>query len=85
MHAPLAALVRRGQAGGAFRSDLPASWLLASFFALMHAYRDEVRAGRLRGEDAVATLQATLRGVFQTDSAPSEARASASGDPGGAV
>ncbi len=65
MHAPLAALIRRGQAEGVFREDLPIGWLLATYFALMHAYRDEVGAGRLRGEDAVPTLQATLRGVLQ--------------------
>jgi TetR/AcrR family transcriptional regulator, mexCD-oprJ operon repressor len=88
MHEPLAALVRRGQNEGAFRRDLPIAWLLASFFALMHAYRDEVGGGRLRVEDAVPTLQATLRGVFQTDCSalsPSDASASASGEPGGAV
>jgi AcrR family transcriptional regulator len=85
MHAPLGALVRRGQAEGAFR-NAPGAWLLATYFALMHAYRDEVRAGRLAAEDAVPTLQATLRRVFQTDAAaPSVANASASGEPGGAV
>ena len=86
MHAPLGALVRRGQEEGAFRRDQPAGWLLASFFALMHAYRDEVRAGRLGAEDAIPTLQATLRRVFQTEAgAPNDASASASGEPGGAV
>jgi len=85
MFAPLGALVRRGQEEGAFR-DAPEAWLLSSFFALMHAYRDEVNAGRLPAEDAIPTLQATLRRVFQTDAgAPSEASASASGEPGGAV
>jgi TetR/AcrR family transcriptional regulator, mexCD-oprJ operon repressor len=67
MYAPLGALVRRGQAEGAFRRDQPPEWLLATYFALMHAYRDEVRAGRLGAEDAIPTLQATLRRVFQTD------------------
>jgi AcrR family transcriptional regulator len=65
MHAPLGALVLRGQAEGAFRDDQPAGWLLATYFALMHAYRDEVRAGRLPAEDAIPTLQATLRRVFE--------------------
>jgi AcrR family transcriptional regulator len=85
MHAPLGALVRRGQEEGVFR-DAPAAWLLATYFALMHAYRDEVNAGRLAAEDAIPTLQATLRRVFQTDAAAaSEASSSASGEPGGAV
>jgi TetR/AcrR family transcriptional regulator, mexCD-oprJ operon repressor len=64
LYEPLAQLVRRGQAGGEFRDDLPAGWLVASYFALMHAYADEVRAARLDGNAAVATLQATLRSVF---------------------
>src|SRR6185369_5994088 len=71
MFAPLGALVRRGQEEGVFREG-PQAWLLATYFALMHAYRDEVNAGRLHAEDAIPTLQATLRRVFQTDAgAPS--------------
>jgi TetR/AcrR family transcriptional regulator, mexCD-oprJ operon repressor len=66
MHEPVAALIRRGQAEGAFGDELPIGWLVASFFALMHAYRDEVQAGRLSPEDAVPNLQATLRRVVQT-------------------
>jgi len=58
--------VRRGQQEGAFRAA-PEAWLLSTYFALMHAYRDEVAAGRLPAEDAIPTLQATLRRVFQTD------------------
>ena len=64
VHEPIAALARRGQAEGAFRADLPVSWLVRSYFALMHACGEEVRAGRLPAEDAVAVLQATLRGAF---------------------
>jgi hypothetical protein len=85
MFAPLGALVRRGQEEGAFRRDAPAAWLLSTCFALMHAYRDEVDAGRLGADGAIPMLQATLRRVFQADTAPSEASASASGEPGGAV
>jgi TetR/AcrR family transcriptional repressor of mexCD-oprJ operon len=85
MFAPLGALVRRGQEEGAFQ-PAPEAWLLATYFALMHAYRDEVRAGRLPAQDAIPTLQATLRRVFQAGAdTPSDASASASGDPGGAV
>jgi TetR/AcrR family transcriptional repressor of mexCD-oprJ operon len=65
MHAPLHELVKRGQTAGAFRDDLPATWLVAAYFALMHACAEEVRAGRVEGADAVRTLQATLRGVFE--------------------
>jgi len=38
---------------------------VASYFALMHACGEEVRAGRLPEGDAVPTLQATLRGIFE--------------------
>ena len=65
LHEPIAALIRRGQDEGAFRDDLPAGWLVASYFALMHACGEEVRAGRLPEGDAVRTLQATLRGIFE--------------------
>jgi TetR/AcrR family transcriptional regulator, mexCD-oprJ operon repressor len=64
LHEPIGALVRRGQAEGAFRADLPPGWLVASYFALMHACGEEVRAGRLDADAAVPTLQATLRGAF---------------------
>lgn len=66
MHEPIAALIRRGQAEGVFGNELPIGWVVASFFALMHAYRDEVQGGRLSPADAVPNLQATLRRVAQT-------------------
>jgi AcrR family transcriptional regulator len=70
LHEPLAVLVQRGQEDGSFRDDLPAAWLVAGYFALMHACGDEVRAGRLAAEDAIPTLQATLRGVFTRSRVP---------------
>jgi TetR/AcrR family transcriptional regulator, mexCD-oprJ operon repressor len=64
LHEPISALIRRGQADGAFRDDLPAEWLLTSYFSLMHACGDEVRAGKIAPADAVGLLQATIRGLF---------------------
>jgi AcrR family transcriptional regulator len=64
LHAPIGALVERGRREGAFRADLPPHWLVSSYFALMHACGEEVRAGRLSSDDAVPTLQNTLRSVF---------------------
>jgi TetR/AcrR family transcriptional repressor of mexCD-oprJ operon len=64
LRAPIGALIARGQAQGAFRTDLPAPWLLSSYFALMHACGEEVRAGTLDATDAVGVLQPTLRAVF---------------------
>jgi TetR/AcrR family transcriptional regulator, mexCD-oprJ operon repressor len=64
LRGPIAALVERGRAEGVFRDDLPAHWLVSTYFALMHACRDDVRAGVLEADDAVGILTATLRGVF---------------------
>lgn len=64
LHEPISALIRRGQADGSFRSDLPAEWLLTSYFSLMHACGDEVRAGKIAPADAVGLLQTTIRGLF---------------------
>jgi AcrR family transcriptional regulator len=61
---PIGELLARGQAAGVFRTDLPAPWLISSYFALMHACGDEVRAGTIAADDAVAILQPTLRAVF---------------------
>jgi TetR/AcrR family transcriptional repressor of mexCD-oprJ operon len=57
-------LVERGRAQGDFRADLPAEWLVASFYALLHATSDEVRAGRLEATDAPEVLRTTLRDLF---------------------
>jgi AcrR family transcriptional regulator len=57
-------LVQRGREQGCFRSDLPAEWLVASFYALIHAASDEVRAGRLEPAAAPEVLRATVRDLF---------------------
>ena len=54
------ALIERGQAEGAFRDDLPAEWLVAMVFGLIHTARDEVNAGRLDAGAATVTLQRTI-------------------------
>ena len=64
LHGPIGELVERGRADGVFRTDLPTGWLVSSYFALIHACRDEVLAGAIDAEDAVPLLQATLRDVF---------------------
>jgi hypothetical protein len=60
LHGPIIGLIERGQAEGSFRSDLPAGWLLACYFALVHACGDQVRAGELESDRAVVLLQRTL-------------------------
>jgi AcrR family transcriptional regulator len=57
-------LVTRGRSEGAFRTDVPVDWLVASFFALVHAARDEVRARQLSPDDALTALSATLVDLF---------------------
>jgi TetR/AcrR family transcriptional regulator, mexCD-oprJ operon repressor len=64
LHDPVSKLIKRGQAAGSFREDLPADWLLSSYFALMHACGDDVRAGKIESGEAVSILQATIRGLF---------------------
>jgi TetR/AcrR family transcriptional regulator, mexCD-oprJ operon repressor len=64
LHRPIAALIERGRREGEFRSDLPAQWLISSYFALMHACADDVRAGRVDAEDASRILQRSIRAVW---------------------
>ncbi|MBX5442293.1 MAG: TetR/AcrR family transcriptional regulator [Solirubrobacteraceae bacterium] len=54
------ALVERGRAAGEIRDDLPAEWLVTTFYALLHAGADDVRAGRLDPEAAPAVLRTTI-------------------------
>ncbi len=57
-------LIERGRRQGDFRTDLPAEWLLASLYALIHAAADEVHAGRLEPSAAHDMLRATVHDVF---------------------
>jgi len=54
------ALVERGRADGDIRDDLPVEWLVTTFYALLHAAADDVRAGRLDAEAAPAVLRTTI-------------------------
>jgi AcrR family transcriptional regulator len=53
-------LIERGRASGDFRTDQPTDWLVATFYAILHAAADEVDAGRLASADAPALLVSTL-------------------------
>jgi AcrR family transcriptional regulator len=57
-------LIARGQQDGVFRTDLARDWLVATFYAVLHAAADEVDAGRLRSEAAPPTLVSTLRSLL---------------------
>ena len=45
-------------------ADMPAGWLVACCFALIHACADEVRGGRIDPAAALAVLTATIRGML---------------------
>lgn len=68
-HAPvrerLLALIERGQDEGAFRADVPAGWLLGTYFALVHLAGDQVNAGSLDPVTAEPVLFATVAGAFE--------------------
>lgn len=57
-------LLERGRAEGAFRADLPGTWMVATFYSVMHAAAGEITAGRLDGQDAGELLATTLLSAF---------------------
>lgn len=57
-------LIARGQADGAFRADVPASWHLGTLMALVHAASGEVRAGNIPEADAQGALVGTVLGAI---------------------
>jgi AcrR family transcriptional regulator len=62
--AALEPLIERGQREGAFRSDVPAAWHLATMLALVHAASAELSAGRMPEQQAEAALLATVLGAL---------------------
>jgi TetR/AcrR family transcriptional regulator, mexCD-oprJ operon repressor len=58
------ALIRRGRREGAFRTDQPTSWLVATFFNVLHGAADEISAGRLDERAAGRSIVATLLAAF---------------------
>lgn len=53
-------LLLRGQREGAFRIDLPVTWLLTTTHVVMNGAAEEVRAGRLDPDDAPWFIDAIL-------------------------
>jgi hypothetical protein len=60
----IGSVLERGRADGAFRTDLPASWLVTACIALVHACADGVRAGSIAERDAPAILATSVRDLF---------------------
>jgi AcrR family transcriptional regulator len=52
-------LLERGQAAGAFRSDVSAEWLIAAVRAIVHVASTELQAGRLTETDVERTMLTT--------------------------
>ncbi|MBO0689499.1 MAG: helix-turn-helix transcriptional regulator [Candidatus Dormibacteraeota bacterium] len=65
-------LIRRGQAAGEFDDRLSSTWLLAATLALGHAAGGEVAAGRMRAEEASATLWRSLLRIFGAQEPPAD-------------
>jgi AcrR family transcriptional regulator len=63
-HEQLAELVARGRRTGAFRTDVPESWLATCCLALFHSCAEEVRAGRLDPAEAERVLTTTITDLF---------------------
>ena len=53
-------LLARGREEGAFRADLPLSWLVTCVYTLLHAAADDVNNGRLPQKNAGQVLEATV-------------------------
>lgn len=57
-------LIAAGRKVGAFRIDLPESWLVTLFYVTLHAAADEISAGRLSADDAAITITSTLLAAY---------------------
>lgn len=58
-------LLVRGREDGVFRTDLPCPWLVATFYATLHAAADEVGAGRLDTTEVPDVLVVTLLSMLR--------------------
>ncbi|WP_433390759.1 TetR/AcrR family transcriptional regulator [Micromonospora sp. KLBMP9576] len=60
-------LIRRGQAEGAFRADLPASWLTSVLHHLMKGAAVDVASGQLGQADAPRLICETVLAAYRVD------------------
>jgi TetR/AcrR family transcriptional repressor of mexCD-oprJ operon len=63
-------LVRRGQAEGAFRTDLPASWLVSVLYHVLKGAAADVSGGRLDPSDAPHFIVATVLAAYANAEEP---------------
>ena len=64
MLAPLQALVDRGRREGAFRTDLPADWLVSLYFALLHGAQEHAAGHDTDRAQALELLRTSLADLF---------------------
>ncbi|MGC4941456.1 TetR/AcrR family transcriptional regulator [Kribbella sp. DT2] len=57
-------LVERGRDAGAFRTDLPTTWLVSVLHSVMHSAADEINADRLTPDKAAEYITATVLSAF---------------------
>lgn len=58
-------IIERGRRAGEFRTDLPAEWLVACFYTILHTAAGEITAGRLAEADAASVIWTTLESVLK--------------------
>jgi TetR/AcrR family transcriptional regulator, mexCD-oprJ operon repressor len=63
-------LIRRGQSEGAFRSDLPSTWLVSVLYHVLKGAAAEIGSGRLDPSDAPHFIVATVLAAYATADAP---------------
>jgi TetR/AcrR family transcriptional regulator, mexCD-oprJ operon repressor len=63
------ALIGRGQTEGAFRADLPASWLVSVLHHVLKGAAADVGAGRLDPADAPRFIAATVLAAYEPEPA----------------
>jgi TetR/AcrR family transcriptional regulator, mexCD-oprJ operon repressor len=63
------ALIRRGQSEGAFRADLPATWLVSVLYHLLKGAAADVVSGRLDPADAPRLIVATVLAAYEPERA----------------
>lgn len=62
-------VLRRGQQEGAFRTDLPTSWLVTTFYSLLHAAALEGEHRHLKKKEIPGILDRTLTSILRADTA----------------
>ena len=58
-------LIRRGQSEGAFRADLPATWLVSVLYHVLKGAAADVAGGRLDPADAPRLIVATVLAAYE--------------------